>query len=50
MPMRRIEFDLSSSVDRISTLNVVEVADPTIGVLWNNLSVNWDAWNLSWGN
>jgi len=50
MPMRRLELELSSSVGRIATLDVVEVADPTAGVLWNNLSVNWEAWTLGWGS
>jgi hypothetical protein len=50
MPLRREEFDLSSAVGRISSRDVAEVADPTLGVLWNNLSVNWEAWTLGWGN
>jgi hypothetical protein len=48
--MRRLEFELSSVVGRIAGLDIVEVTDPTLGVLWNNLSVNWEAWTLDWGS
>lgn len=49
MPLRRVEFQLSSGINRVSSLTIRgNPAEEGVGLNWDQIATSWNTWSDTW--